>query len=342
MVLCPIPKRAIFVWMNEKPVHWGMIGCGDVTERKSAPSFNKIPGSRLVAVGSRTPEKAEDYARRHGIAAWHREPARVIHDPDVDIVYIATPPGSHREYALESIRAGKPVYIEKPMARTSEECREINEAAGKAGVPVYVAYYRRALKYFTKVKEIVEQGQLGRILQISMQQHFPAREEDYGRARPPWRVIPEISGGGYLHDMGCHALDILFYIFGDPVCATGTTANLGGLYDVADTAGAFLTLPGSLQVTASWSFVTPEPFRKDQVEVTGERGKLIFSIFSFDPVRLVTDQGEAAFSPAPPEHIQMPLIRSIVDELNGRGSCPSTGMTGAVTSRVMDQITGIL
>jgi 1,5-anhydro-D-fructose reductase (1,5-anhydro-D-mannitol-forming) len=328
--------------MSMKPVKWGMIGCGDVTEHKSAPSFNRIPGSRLVAVGSRTPERAEDYARRHAVPVWHRDPFEVIHDPYVDIVYIATPPGSHREYALESIGAGKPVYIEKPMARTWQECREINEAAVRARVPVFVAYYRRSLEYFTKVKEIVEQGQLGKILQISMQQHFPARDEDHDRARTPWRVIPEISGGGYFHDMGCHALDILFHIFGDPVHATGTTANLGGLYDAADTTGALLTLPGNLQVTGSWSFVTPAPFQKDLVEVTGERGKLLFSIFSFDPVRLVTDQGEATFSPPRPEHIQMPLIRSIVDDLNGTGTCPSTGKTGAVTSRVMDQITGIL
>ena len=86
--------------MAEKIIRWGMIGTGNVTELKSAPSFNKIENSRLVAVGNRTPEKAEDYAARHGIPTFHKNPFDVIHDPEVDIVYIATPPGSHMDYAL--------------------------------------------------------------------------------------------------------------------------------------------------------------------------------------------------------------------------------------------------
>ena len=147
--------------MAPKDIRWGMIGTGDVTERKSGPAFNKLEGSRLIAVSNRTPEKAENYARRHGIGRWHRDPLEVIRDPEVDLVYVATPPGSHKHYALECIRAGKPVYLEKPMALTYEECREINQAAARAGVRVYVAYYRRALEYFRKVKELAESCRLG-------------------------------------------------------------------------------------------------------------------------------------------------------------------------------------
>ncbi|MCK4747373.1 MAG: Gfo/Idh/MocA family oxidoreductase [Bacteroidales bacterium] len=315
-----------------------MIGCGDVTEKKSAPSFSKIPGSQLVSVGSRTPERAEDYSRRHGIPSWHGDPFDVIRDPEVQAVYIATPPGSHREYALESIKAGKPVYIEKPMARTWEECRTINEAAEKHGIPVYVAYYRRSLEYFLKVKEIIDSGRLGRILHIHMQQHFPVRDEDHNSKDLPWRLIPDVSGGGYFHDMGCHALDILFFIFGDPVSVTGTKTNVGGLYQPEDTIGASLVLPGDLLVTGSWSFITPEPHATDRIVVTGENGKLEFSVFSFEPIALNLGDGIESIAPARPDHIQMPLIKTIVSELNGTGSCPSTGRTAAVTSRVMDQI----
>ena len=328
--------------MDNKLIRWGMIGTGDVTEKKSAPSFNKIPGSRLVTVGNRTPGKAEDYARRHGIPTWHREPFDVIRDPEVDIVYIATPPGPHKEYALECIKAGKPVYIEKPMARTFAECQVINQMAGREGIPVYVAYYRRLLEYFNTVKKIVDEGRLGKVLQINMQQYFPAQKEDHDRSNLPWRVVPEISGGGYFHDIGCHALDILFYIFGDPVQVKGITMNKSGLYKADDTTGALLTLPGNLPVTGSWSFVTPEPLQKDLVEVTGDKGRIAFSIFSFDPIRLFTGEGEESFATTQPEHIQMPLIQSIVNELNGTGTCPSTGKTAAITSLVMDRITGIL
>jgi 1,5-anhydro-D-fructose reductase (1,5-anhydro-D-mannitol-forming) len=276
------------------------------------------------------------------VPAWHRDPLDVILDPKVDLVYIATPPDAHPYYALACIAAGKPAYIEKPMARTHAECLEINAAAEQAGIPVYVAYYRRALPYFHQVKAILDAGRLGRILHVELQQYFPARPEDHDPAKLPWRVVPEISGGGYFHDMGCHALDILFYLFGDPVSAQGSTASLGGLYGAADTVTALLTLPGDVPLTGSWSFVTPSPYGTDRVEVYGEKGKLVFSVFSFDPIRLFLDGGEEIFTPVQPEHIQMPLIRSIVEECNGRGNCPSTGRTAAVTSRVMDLVCGLL
>jgi 1,5-anhydro-D-fructose reductase (1,5-anhydro-D-mannitol-forming) len=98
-----------------------MIGVGDVTKKKSAPSFNKIAQSALVAVGSRTPENARRFAIENGIRKCYDNPLQVIDDQEVNAVYIATPPGSHAEYALKAIEAGKPAYIEKPMARTYQE-----------------------------------------------------------------------------------------------------------------------------------------------------------------------------------------------------------------------------
>ena len=196
----------------------------------------------------------------------------MISNPQVDVVYIATPPQSHPEYALACIKAGKPVYIEKPMARTYEECREINDAAEKAGVPVYVAFYRRSLDYFLKIRQIVDDGRLGKVLHINMQQYFSAREEELNPSTPPWRVIPEISGGGNFHDMGCHALDIIFYIFGDPVHVTGHSLNRGGLYKADDTVGAVITLPEQIQLNGSWSFVTPQDPRKTGWSLPVRRG----------------------------------------------------------------------
>ena len=326
--------------MGDKLVNWGMIGTGDVTEKKSGPAFNKVEGSRLVAVANRTPSKAEDYAMRFGIPRWHRDPMDVIRDPEVDAVYVATPPGSHLDYAMESIRSGKPVYIEKPMARTYAECRTINEEAGKAGVPVFVAYYRRSLDYFLKVKELVESGVLGKILQIDMEQRFPAREEDLLREQPPWRIIPGISGGGYFHDMGCHALDMVFYLFGNPLIILGKATNRGGLYDADDTVSAILTLPEGVQLTGSWSFVVPPWQQADRIHVSGEKGKLSFSVFSFEPITLELPGGTESSNTRQPEHIQMPLIRAVVGELLGKDKSPSTGDTAAVTSLVMDRICG--
>lgn len=324
--------------MIYKTVKWGMIGAGDVTQKKSAPSFNKIARSELVAVGSRTPENARRFAVENKIRKSYGDPMQVITDPEVDAVYIATPPGSHAEYALKAIEAGKPVYIEKPMARTYRECLQINEAAARNNVPVFVAYYRRSLEYFQRVKEILVRGELGKILTLHIDQHFKARPEDFNRELPPWRIVPEISGGGYFHDMGCHALDILFYLFGDPVAVTGNASNLAGIYEPEDTVTALIQLPYDLLLSGNWSFVVPEAYQRDRVCVTGENGTLFFSVFSFEPIRLNIHGDVSMISVEQPEHIQMPFIQTIVDELTGKGVCPSTGITAAVTSRAMDEI----
>lgn len=324
--------------MKYETVHWGMIGVGDVTHKKSAPSFNKIDHAELVAVGSRTPEKAQKFAATHGIRSCYDDPMQVISDPDVDVVYIATPPDAHLEYALKVIEAGKPVYIEKPMARTYQECLLINEAAARNNVPVFVAYYRRSLDYFQQVKKILDGGALGKILALHIDQHFKARPEDFDRKSPPWRVVPEISGGGYFHDVGCHALDILFYLFGDPVSATGIASNLTNIYEPEDTVAALVQLPGHLVLTGNWSFVVPEIHQRDRVYVTGRHGVLSFSIFSFEPIKLEIKGDATMIDTTQPEHIQMPFIQTIVNQLRGKGTCPSTGRSAAVTSKVMDDI----
>ena len=103
-------------------VKWGFIGCGEVTEKKSGPAFSMIRNSEVVAVMSRKAEKAESYARRNNIPRWYTDAQLLIGDEDVNAVYIATPPSSHATFAIMAMKAGKPVYIEKPMAATYEDC----------------------------------------------------------------------------------------------------------------------------------------------------------------------------------------------------------------------------
>src|SRR5688572_23614993 len=114
------PPPAPFAGRNT--IRWGILGCGDVTEIKTGPAFYKVPGSQLVAVMRRNGELAADFARRHGVPRWYDNAAALVNDPEVDAVYIATPPGAHLEGALLVAAAGKPVYMEKPMARNAAEC----------------------------------------------------------------------------------------------------------------------------------------------------------------------------------------------------------------------------
>lgn len=99
-----------------KIIKWGFIGCGEVTEKKSGPAFSEIEGSGVEAVMSRSKEKARSYAERHGIKKWYTDPLALIEDPEVNAIYIATPPSSHATFAIMAMRAGKPVYVEKPLA----------------------------------------------------------------------------------------------------------------------------------------------------------------------------------------------------------------------------------
>lgn len=193
-------------------VKWGIIGCGSVTEVKSGPGFSKARNSQLVAVMRRNGALAEDYARRHGVAKWYDQAADLIGDPDVGAIYVATPPPTHTSYALQAIRAGKPVYIEKPMGMDYDDCKIVLDAAQEHNVPVYVAYYRRALPYFLKIKELLDNGLIGDVRAVTVTQYRKADTVDPDHL--PWRLRPEISGGGLFHDLGSHTLDVLDMLLG--------------------------------------------------------------------------------------------------------------------------------
>ena len=213
-------------------IRWGIIGCGDVTEVKSGPGFQQAPGSALVMVMRRNAALAEDYARRHGVPRWTADADALIADPEVDAVYIATPPGTHLEYALRVAAAGKPAYVEKPMARNHAECRRMIAAFADAKQPLFVAYYRRRLPRFLQAKEWLDSGRLGRAMTLTYRYASPQGNLD--PANLPWRFVAAHSGGGLIMDVGCHALDIFDFLLGPIEAVGGTAANLAGVYDVED------------------------------------------------------------------------------------------------------------
>ncbi|MBQ4056399.1 MAG: Gfo/Idh/MocA family oxidoreductase, partial [Bacteroidaceae bacterium] len=219
-------------------VKWGFIGCGEVTEKKSGPAFSMIKNSEVVAVMSRNAEKAESYAKRNHIPRWYTDAQLLIGDEDVNAIYIATPPSSHATFAIMAMKAGKPVYIEKPMAASYEDCARINRISKETGIPCFVAYYRRYLPYFQKVRDMVQQGVIGNVINVQLRFAQPPRNLDYNNKNLPWRVQPDISGGGYFYDLAPHQLDLLQEMFGCILEAEGYKSNRGGLYDVEDTISA--------------------------------------------------------------------------------------------------------
>jgi predicted dehydrogenase len=324
--------------MIMKEVCWGMIGCGDVTEKKSGPAFNKIKDSRLIAVMRRDGEKAKDYARRHGISKWYDEADKLINDPEVNAIYVATPPLWHKEYSIKALESGKPVYVEKPMAANYADCLEMNLAAEKTGMPLYVAYYRRSLPYFLKIKELVDTGKIGEVRIINLKLFQSARPDDENRENPPWRVIQEIAGGGYFYDMASHQLDFLYYLFGPVKTIQSYTKNFAGLYETEDTVSLNLIFENGIILNGIWSFTVSESNQADEIEIIGSKGIITFSTFNITPIIVDSEEVKATYNIPHPENIQIHLIHSVVDALLGRGKCPSTGETGAYTNWLMDMI----
>ena len=319
-------------------VRWGMIGCGNVTRLKSAPALNKIEHSRLMAVTSRHEENARAYAAQNGIPKVYPDAARLIEDPEINAVYVATPPDTHAAYAIASMRAGKPVYVEKPMARTYGECQEMIKVSEETGVPLFVAYYRRTLPAFLEVKNMIEAGVIGKPLTVNVRLFKPAREQDLDPEKQSWHVKPEIAGGGYFYDLASHQFDYFDFVFGPVAEVKGIAGNMGGLYEAEDVVSVVFSFQSGVTGTGSWNFVAAKGSEEDVIEISGTKGKLVFSSFLHGDVKLVTADGTKSFSFQNPENIQYKLIEQVVNEILGRGKCASTGVSAARTNRVLEQV----
>lgn len=319
-------------------VRWGIIGCGDVTEVKSGPALQKIEGSELVAVMRRDADRAQDYARRHNVPKWYADADQLLRDPEVNAIYIATPPSSHAEYTMKAAEVGKPVYVEKPMALNAAECDRMIAACEQAGVPLFVAYYRRRLSLFLKVKELVEAGVIGAVRVVTIHLYWPPDENERDPEQLHWHVLPPISGGGRFVDLGTHQLDFLDYVFGPIEAARGQAANQAGLYPAEDLVCAAFRFSSGVLGSGVWCFTVSETGRVDRMEIIGERGTIRFSAFQPGPVQVATANGVSEYVTPWPEHVQQPLLQTVVDALRGRGTCPSTGITAARTTRMIDAI----
>lgn len=322
-----------------REIRWGIIGCGDVTEVKSGPAFAKVPQSKLVAVMRRDAAKAEDYARRHQVARWYSKADKLINDPEVDAVYVATPPGSHLEYTLKVAAAGKPVYVEKPMALNYAECAQMIQACEQAQVPLFVAYYRRAQPIFRKIKELITTGAIGDVRFINIRLYHPIAP-DLNPAQLPWRLQPEQAGGGLFFDLASHQLDLADYFFGPVTGVQGLKANQAGFYAVEDVVSANFSFASGVQGSGLWCFTVADNARTDSTEIVGSAGRIQFSTFGYDVITLENQAGKQEFKIPYPQHVQQPLIQEMVDQLLGRGTCPSTGESAARTALVMDKIVG--
>lgn len=323
-------------------IKWGIIGCGEVTEIKSGPAFNKVPGSSLQAVMRRDPEKAKDYAARHQVASWYSDADSLVHDPEVNAIYIATPPFFHEQFAIAALKAGKPVYVEKPMAADHASAARMLEAMQTYRGKMCVAHYRRELPFFKKIKSLLDEKHIGEVQMVHLE--FLRRKlppEKLIITRNAWRVNPAISGGGLFYDLAPHQLDLMLYFFGEFSGVNGFSLNQSQTYAADDLSMAIIEFKNGLLFNGTWCF-NHNQGDSDLCTITGTAGTLSFPVFGKQKVTCTTANDIKTFEFEPPEHIQLPLISKIVKYFLDEGPDPSPAENGVSTLELMDRITGKL
>ena len=321
-------------------INWGIIGCGDVTEVKSGPAFNKVPGSSLVAVMRRNAAKAKDYAERHGVPKWYDDAYQLIADPDVNAIYVATPPMYHEEYTVAALRAGKPVYVEKPMSTKLEDCIRMRDVANATGVKLTVAHYRRAVPMFVKIKELIDQQVVGdiRLVRIGMMQ--PASQNlqpTTYNLEPNWRIDPDIGGkGGIFYDLAPHQLDLMVHWFGEVEEIYGTSANQAGLYPSRDIVSGLVKFRNGIIFSGDWCFTVHEDLKEDICGIIGSKGKISFPVFG-NKVAVNSEGEQYQITFDHPQHIQQPMIEKVVEYFSGKGPNPCSADEAIRSMMLMEQ-----
>ena len=322
-----------------KIVKWGIIGCGDVAELKSGPAFQKIPASELTAVMRRNLHKAEDFAKRHGVPLWSSNAEDILNNKEIDAIYIATPPSTHLEYALKALYSGKHVYLEKPMALTSKEAKKIVEAVANADGKLTVAHYRRKLPAFIKVKELLMQGVIGKVLFADIQIIQPKKSNMIADTEENWRLNPTISGGGYFYDLAPHQIDLMYHYFGAFDEIKGFTSSDNTTNLVEDTVNGIIRFQNGIQFRGLWNFTSTQGNAKDECIIYGDKGRICFSFYG-ESVVLYSEQGNQVFNFKNPKHIQQPMITAVVDYFLGATDNPCTAEEGLLIMQALEELSG--
>lgn len=319
-------------------IKWGIIGCGDVTEVKSGPAFNKAPNSSLVAVMRRNAAKAEDYAKRHQVPKWYSDADQLINDPEVNAIYIATPPLQHEEYTIKALAAGKPVYVEKPMALNSEAAKRMVAASQQYGVKLSVAHYRREQPLFLKIKTLLQEQVIGEVRFVELKMLQPQKSDLIANAEENWRVNPEIAGGGLFHDLAPHQLDLMLYYFGEIERFDGIAVNQTGQDQVDDLVTGHLLFKNGVVFNGTWCFSVAEADQSDSCEIYGSKGKISFPMFGHQ-IKVLVDGTEERLDFLPLTHVEQPMIEKVVAYFLNEGENPCSGEEAVKTMDLLDGFT---
>lgn len=316
-------------------IKWGILGCGDVAEVKSGPAFQQCEHSELVAVMRRNANKAEDFAKRHRVSKWFNTAEELLNQQSINAVYIATPPAFHLEYTLQAIKAGKHIYLEKPMALSAKEAEKIEIALQNSSSKLTVAHYRRKLPAFLKVKELISRGEIGAIRLVDLKIFKNSTSKVIAKSEDNWRVNPEISGGGLFHDLAPHQLDLMYHYFGSIQKVMSFAENQSNSYQAADIVNGIMKFENGIQFRGAWCFTIAEESQQDNCVLYGSKGRIEFSFFG-DRVFLKSTKGEKTFRFKNPPTIQQPMIQATIDYFLDKAENPCPVADGIAVMKLLD------
>lgn len=314
-------------------INWGIIGAGDVAEVKSGPAFNLVKDSLLIAVMRRNEEKAKDFAKRHNVPLWYNNVDELLANTKINAVYIATPPSSHLDITKKALKSGKFVYLEKPMTLNLQEAEELKSFI-KPHHKVVVAHYRRRLKGFLKVKELLDKKAIGKISHAKIEILQPINNNIIVKTDKDWRTNPKISGGGYFNDIAPHQLDLMRLFFGNIKVSKGysTTYKKSNVDNVVS---GIILFENEVQFQGIWNFTVANNAKKDQCIIYGDKGLISFSFYE-ERVIIKTPKSTKEFFFNSPKHIQKPLIEATVNYFLNKQENPCTVDDGLATLKIMD------
>ena len=316
-------------------INWGIIGCGDVNEVKSGAAFGKVSGSNLIAVMRRDGKKAADFAKRHNVSKWYNDGFELINNSNINAIYVSTPPIFHEEYVLAAIKAGKNVYVEKPMSTSVEACVRMNNAAVENNVKLSVAHYRRQLPLYLYIKNLIENKELGNIRYVRLTILQPIKPTLIANSETYWRISPSIAGGGLFYDLAPHQFDLVYYFFGKPIKYFGMATNQAKQYEAEDIVTGVMLLENNVFFNGMWCFNVAEGLQNDLFEIEGERGRVSFHLYG-NEAKIFRNGKEQTIRFNHPYHVQQPMIEKVVNYFSGRGKNPCSGEEAIETMTIME------
>jgi predicted dehydrogenase len=318
-----------------RSVNFGLIGCGDIARKRVAPALRDSEFCELIAISRAQSQLADSFASEFGAKRFYADWRDLLHDEEVQAIYIATPVHLHAEQTIAAAAAGKHVLCEKPMALNRPDCDRMIEVCVRNKVKLGIAYYRHFYPVIRRAKEIIESGEIGTpvVAQVNAFEWF-APEASHPRA---WLLKRELSGGGPMFDFGCHRLEVLVDMFGSVRHVRALSSNSFFNREVEDVASVLLQFETGTSATLTVAHSANEP--QDTFDVFGSEGSIHIPVLNAGRLRVISLAGEREELHPPASNIHLPLIEDFALSIIENRSPVVDGAIGRTVAEIEDEIT---